>query len=108
MYIEMPSAEEFKTELKERKIKEARIASYFIQSVDKDVGSVTSFRIVLSANGGKEVIKCIEILGWGVTANQEDMKKLSSATKGREELIKKTFLKEKIVLKAGEWKDEKA
>ena len=105
MYLELPTMEMFKNELKERKIKEARITGYYITQADKDYGSTTSFRIVLSAKDEDEIVKVIEMIGYGITANKEEMDKYLKQTNETIEKYKKEFLKEKLILKTGEWKE---
>lgn len=105
MYLELMNLDNFIKEMKDNKIKEARIAGWFMTMPDQNVGQATQCRIHLTAKVDGNIYRMTEFLGIFATANKEDADKMIAVKASREAELSKALAKEKISVRMGEWKE---
>lgn len=102
--LEMPTVESLIAELKERKVRDVRLNNIYVTAPDQAYGTVTQFRIVVSAFD-KTVIRYTDFTAIFPTNNKEAADAGLKKTQEREAEIRKTLDKAKLTVKTGEWKE---
>ena len=99
MILEMGDIKEFARELKDRKIKDARIFSSFTND-----GYTTTFKILLTALIPEGIVSCGLAVGREYNIDAQ-VQNLAEKTKAQAAEIKAVLAKDKITLKPGVWKE---
>jgi len=105
MNLEISTLEEFIKEIKEQKLKEVRLYSYYKIEPAANVGSFTTFFIKLTTRLPEDIIFYEEPTGRDITTFEDKMKDIANKTATRIEEIKKLLTKEKLIVKSGVWRE---
>jgi predicted DNA-binding ArsR family transcriptional regulator len=104
IYLDLPSVEDLKKELKRLKMKEVRIHSFYrseTQTQKETVVPITSFYVTLTAKDKKQIIRHEIFVGRDVTMFEDKMKALADTSIKLVKDLTKDLEKSKLTVRAG-------
>jgi len=78
--LEISTIDDFELECKSRKVEEVAVTGIYQARGDKQVGSVTSFVVLVTARDNELILSYKEYMGHAVSYFQDEMKVLNEKT----------------------------